>query len=54
MTIPYYSRIVRQLLVSGALTFLIVLWVFPVVAVQSLANLQTLSNVEYLTWLQRT
>lgn len=52
VTIPYFSRIVRQLLVSGALTFLIVLWVFPVVAVQSLANLQTLSKVEYLTWLQ--
>jgi hypothetical protein len=37
-----------------ALTFLIVLWIFPVVAVQSLANLQTLANVEYLSWLQRT
>ncbi len=49
---PYYSQIVRTILITAALIAIIALWAFPLLTVQSLANLETIGTVKYLSWIK--
>lgn len=51
LLISYHSRWFRFLITNFALACLLILWVFPVAGIQTLANLEEIARV--LSWLQR-
>ncbi|WPH04630.1 Hypothetical protein R9X50_00752300 [Acrodontium crateriforme] len=51
LRINWKSRIIRGTIATTICVALVVLWIFPIIAVGSISNIQQLTHTKYFTWL---